>query len=359
MNCPICNNKSTYQLYSQLNIPLFQNVVYEDEKRAKSAPTSSVELTQCNNCSFIFNQLFRPELIAYHSDYQNEQAHSSFFKQHLENVYNILKKNGIKEKHTIEIGCGKGYFLEYLKRKNINVIGYDPAYEGKNSLIRKEYFTKESNINAEFIILRHTLEHVFKPHDFLKTIAEGNNFKGIIYIEVPTFDWIIQNNAVEDIFYEHCNYFTVKTLANMFNVCETGIFFNGQYIYLIGKLSELKNNIESSESEKPPTKVFFHSKIGKYKKLIEGKSKNIAIWGAGAKGNTFLNLVDKDKRLIDFVVDISPRKQGKFIGGSGHPIIAPHQIYDYSINTIIIMNKNYFDEIKSITKSHIELINLD
>ena len=67
-----------------------------------------------------------------------------------------------------------------------------------------------------------------------------------------------------------------------------------------------------------------------------------AIWGAGAKGATFCNVVDPDCKWIRFVVDITPEKQGKFIPGTGHPIVSYMALKD--VDTVLLMNPNYHDE---------------
>jgi len=81
------------------------------------------------------------------------------------------------------------------------------AYEGDNPHIIKDYFSdKYSHLNGEVIVLRHTLEHIESPLNFIHNIAKSVDYKGIIFIEVPSFEWILQKKAFWDIFYEHCNY---------------------------------------------------------------------------------------------------------------------------------------------------------
>jgi hypothetical protein len=69
-----------------------------------------------------------------------------------------------------------------------------------------------------------------------------------------------------------------------------------------------------------------------------------AIWGAGAKGATFCNVVDPDCEYIKCIVDITPEKQGKYIPGTGHPIVSPEFILSTNVETILLMNPNYHDE---------------
>jgi hypothetical protein len=74
----------------------------------------------------------------------------------------------------------------------------------------------------------------------------------------------------------------------------------------------------------------------------------VAVWGAGAKGATFLNLVDPGCDRVDCVIDINPRKNGNYIPGTGHEIIGIKQIQAKKIKTIITMNPIYANENKAI-----------
>ena len=85
-----------------------------------------------------------------------------------------------------------------------------------------------------------------------------------------------------------------------------------------------------------------------FKNMVKELS-NVAIWGAGAKGSTFLNLVDKECDKIKCVIDINPKKQHQYIGGTGHYIIKPEEIANQNIENIIVMNSNYIEEIEAVT----------
>ncbi len=67
----------------------------------------------------------------------------------------------------------------------------------------------------------------------------------------------------------------------------------------------------------------------------------LALWGAGAKGATFASLLDPDCTLIDCVIDVNPNKQGRFLPGTGHPILPPSSLRDRDVCSIILMNPNY------------------
>lgn len=354
---PLSGSSNTKVIYEQKNVPLIQNTVYPKIELAKAAKTINVTLAQSLDNGFVFSANFDDSIIDYDQHYQNEQSNSKFFQDHLNNIIDILKNNNLLNKKIVEIGCGKAYFMNMLLDKGEDVIGFDPTYEGDSPQVIKDFFSdKYSNVGAETIILRHTLEHIPNPFKFIQTVAKANNNRGFIYIEVPTFEWIVNNNACEDVFYEHCNYFTLETLQQFFTESVGGHFFNGQYIYVIADLAKVKKEIEKRVFKEYV--IRFNDKIAEYKELVI-KNNNIAIWGAGAKGSTFLNLIDKEANKVKCVIDINPKKQNQFIGGTGHAICKPEELSNLKIDTVIVMNVNYLSEIKAITEPlNIKLITL-
>ena len=333
-------------IFNQNKVPVFQNKVYPSAGQALASEMGEVELVQSLVSGFVFNKAFTSHIMNYDVHYQNEQSNSVVFKNHLSNVLQLLQSFGISNKKVVEVGCGKGVFFEMMLNENIDCWGFDPTYEGNNERIKKEYFDEtHKGIEADVIIMRHTLEHITKPFSFLHTIAKANDYKGFLFVEVPTFDWIVNKNAFWDIFYEHCNYFTEQSLGCMFDDAVTGNFFGGQYIYLWADLSKIRTTIPAGIGFTKYDTAAFSNKLEEYKKLLSNQG-SFAIWGAGAKGSTFLNLLDTERKAVQYVIDINPAKQNKFIAGTGHPICSPDVLLEKPVENVLIMNENYIEEIK-------------
>jgi len=352
-------NNDFLTVFSQTSVPVFQNKVYPNAEQARLAEMGDVQLIQSLTSGFIFNKVFEPHIMNYDVHYQNEQSNSDIFKNHLKYVLQLLKSFGLENKKVVEVGCGKAVFFEMMQKDGIDCWGFDPTYEGSDSRIKKEYFDEtQKGISADVIVMRHTLEHITQPFSFLHTIAKANDYKGYLFIEVPTFDWIVSKNAFWDIFYEHCNYFTEQSLAVMFDDAITGNFFGGQYIYLWADLGKLRATIPDGVVFTKRSSLTFENRLEEYRRLLNG-SGSFAIWGAGAKGSTFLNLLDKKRELVQYVIDINPAKQNKFIAGTGHPIVSPDILFQKPVNNILVMNENYLEEIKAAVKNFdIRLFNL-
>jgi hypothetical protein len=333
-------------VFRQNKVPIFQNKVYPSCEEALAAETGEVQLVQSLISGFIFNKAFAPQKMNYDVHYQNEQSNSNVFKDHLQSALKLLISFGINDKKLVEVGCGKGVFFEMMLAQGMDCWGFDPTYEGNNERIKKELFDETQNgMDVDVIIMRHTLEHITHPFSFLHTIANANNYKGYLFIEVPTFDWIVSKNSFWDIFYEHCNYFTEESLCVMFDEAASGHFFGGQYIYLWADLSKIRETIPDNVKFVSRSSLAFDRKINKYKNILN-RFESFAIWGAGAKGSTFLNLLDKERQGVEYVIDINPSKQNKFIAGTGHAIFDPSILMKRPVKNILIMNENYNEEIR-------------
>jgi len=236
-------------LYQQEKLPIFQNRMYDTEAEAKACPTGDMQLVENQKTGLIYNAAFRSELMVYDEHYQNEQALSPLFKEHLESVSSIIDRC-IGRDSLVEVGCGKGFFLEMLLTKGFDITGFDPTYEGNNQKVMKHYFEAGVGIKAKGLVLRHVLEHIQDPFNFLVQLKEANGGSGKIYIEVPCFDWICEHKAWFDVFYEHVNYFRISDFHRMFgNVIESGRLFGNQYLYIVAELSTLRKpkiNIKDS-----------------------------------------------------------------------------------------------------------------
>lgn len=249
-------------------------------------------------------------------------------------------------------------------------IGFDPSYIGPNQTpngsVRfiKEFFNDDqvrNFSNIDFIACRHVLEHIKDPLKLLLTIKRSLKKKKntTIFFEVPNVKWILNNFVFWDIFYEHCSYFAPDTLKYAIlkaglEVTKISTAFNDQYLWIEAKpmknkdkdieLYSLPDNEISSEINTFVKK--YSNQIEKCKKLIicMNETEKSAVWGAGAKGVTLLNILDPNAELIDAAIDINPNKQGKFIAGTGHPIISPKEIKNKNYKKILNLNPNYLNE---------------
>jgi SAM-dependent methyltransferase len=352
------------KLYEAKQLPVFQNRMYHSEHQARDCPKGDVVLVQDLETGLIFNQAFDPELMQYDTDYQNEQAESVVFQRHLEKMSDVVVRH-FQGKSLLEVGCGKGRFLEQLQRLGFQITGLDPTYEGSNPSVIKKYFTPEIGLRADGIILRHVLEHIQHPVAFLSDIREANGGVGKIYIEVPCFDWICAHRSWVDIFYEHVNYFRLSDFDRMFGtVHESGRTFGGQYLYLVADLATIRSpKYDTSDRVGFPDQ--FLRPIDRWASRLRGQltdnGSSAAIWGGASKGVIFALFMQRAGAKIDVVVDINPAKQGKFIAATGLRVQSPDEAMARLASgaDLFVMNSNYLQEIQELTEYRYNYLAVD
>jgi hypothetical protein len=368
--CPLCKSASIRSFLQRHSVPVHQNLVMHDQPSAVNIKKGDLDLMHCTSCDFVFNQSFDANKLSYGSAYDNTQENSSVFNTHITSLAtDLIQNKGVKKARIVEVGCGKGGFLKLLVRDpefQNSGYGYDPTYIGEMSLFEGRlkfekcfYDERAKDLEIDVVVCRHVIEHIERPVDFLQLIKRTlvNSPHARLFFETPCLEWILKNQVIWDFFYEHCSYFTTSSLSGAFEragfqVESVGHVFGGQYLWLEASLGAEKKNFASAsplissmieEYKKAEThlKSHFESEL----KQMSATAK-VALWGAGAKGVTFANLIDPKREWIDCIIDINPNKQNFFLPGSGHPIVSYASAAKRGVKKAIVMNLNYKDESK-------------
>jgi hypothetical protein len=390
--CPICGEITHLDTILHIkDIPTTQNLVYETIEKAKNCLKGDIQLVYCNNCSFVRNVNFDYNKVDYSENYSYNVFHSKYYIDYVNSQIDCLIKSNYYKNNSliVEVGCGKGLYLEALSEKLDNCLfyGFDTSYEGELDIVNKniKYFklyypTNNIILKPDIIINRQVIEHIPDPVLFLKSLRSTVDLNSYLFIETPDFSYIVDNKSIFDIYYEHCNYWFPISLTNALELSgykveaiisgyklQTKILgYYGLNLCIIAKAVDTYNTIFSNNL-KFDTELnnIFSSSISNYIdaiKKIYNLYKTIAVWGAGPKGITFVNLFDYNNIYISFLIDINPDKQDMYVGKTAHKIISPSKIKSLGIDFIIILNHNYIDEIKKYlydnNLSYIDIISL-
>ncbi|NRB18916.1 MAG: methyltransferase domain-containing protein [Rhodobacteraceae bacterium] len=324
-----------------------------------------MELRFNKDLSFMENHRFDETATYYDSDYENSQAHSAQFKSHMQKVLDLLVGTYSQGSRLVEVGCGKGDFLELAEAtSHFDCIGYDETYSGSNPKIEKRYLVVGDKIECDIVVLRHVLEHIPQPQNFLKMLKSIFG-EADIYIEVPNLDWILKNNTFFDITYEHVNYFSQKALADLFGqrVKKSQLCFDDQYQYVIADLGCLDDTFNRSYASDAWQMVSIEEMFPQLECQIEeldglvGPNGTCYFWGAATKGCMFLWHAYRLGRLVDcvpYAIDINPGKQGRWLPGSLVPIAGPDLFFQDAKpgDVLAISNPAYKDEILAQLRDH-------
>ncbi|XZN90151.1 MAG: methyltransferase domain-containing protein [Microcoleus sp.] len=366
--CPVCNSNLIAPFLVRGSVPVHQNLVMADRISAIEINRGNLTLAVCEDCGFIFNQDFDGSKLSYGKEYDNTQTYSPSFESYIsELARSLIYDKNVQNCSIVEVGCGKGSFLRKLVESEEwgnQGYGFDPSYVGEETILdgrlkfEKRYYDSEcANIHADVVVCRHAIEHIPDPLSLLFSVRQAlvHSPNARVFFETPCVEWILRNQVIWDFFYEHCSYFTAESLATAFEVSGFQVksvdhIFQGQYLWLEATIP----SVEPAVTKQPAfistlAKQFATSErelLNKWEIKIQklANQGKVALWGAGAKGVTFANLIDPDRKWIDCIIDLNPNKQGKYIPGAAHPIVSYQDIANREITTAILMNPNYYQE---------------
>ncbi|WKZ47775.1 MAG: class I SAM-dependent methyltransferase [Anaerolineales bacterium] len=286
----------------------------------------------------------------------------------------LIEKYNLHNKNIVEIGCGQGEFLSLLCANGKNRgLGFDPVYDSDRNnrehnkqitFIRDFYSEKYSYIDADFVCCKMTLEHIQNTGSFIGMLGRilSGKPQTVVFFQVPDIDRILQEIAFWDIYYEHCSYFSLGSLARLFRRCNFDVVslekaYSDQYLMITVRPGiGLNPALDSEEDLSNLTASVENFSRGYKLKLeewqrnldaMEQAGKRIVIWGASSKTVAFLTAL-REKNGIDYVVDINPRKKNTYIAGTGQKVVDPEFLVGYKPDIVIVMNPIYIEEIQDI-----------
>jgi SAM-dependent methyltransferase len=371
--CPVCGSDSPSVFLSRPGVPVHQHLIFDDAAAARAAARGDLTLACCGACGFVFNAAFDVSKLQYGAGYDNSQDHSIAFQQHVAALVARLTTQGVLENaRIVEVGCGQGAFLRALVAAHPGNVGYgfDPSYRGPAEepdarvSFRREYYGPHcADTAADVVVCRHVIEHVPVPLDLLGAVhaALRNSSHARVFFETPCVEWILRNRVIWDFFYEHCSYFSGTSVRAAFrragfDIVNLWHVFSDQYLWIEAAIVAEPPEIPPPGSAVAAMAVEYGDDevlmLERWQRRIAALRADgpVALWGAGAKGVTFANIVDPDCSRLDCVVDLNPGKQGRFVPGTGHPIVEYRDLERRHVRTVVLMNPSYRSENEALLR---------
>ena len=369
--CPACDSDAVTEIYRLDAIPVQSCILLDSAEEARNFPRRPLQLKCCDNCGFVFNAVFDLDQVDYASTTEESQHFSGTFNRFAQELAaEVASLYQLKGKRTLEIGCGKGEFLQELAQQTgTQGLGVDPGFiperlpgaDGQDIVFQREYFTPATIAETpDFVVCRHTLEHIPEVGHFMDEIAQvldGRQDVGIFF-ETPDVRRVLDEGAFWDIYYEHCSYFTLGSHARLFrragmDVTKLYLAYDDQYIIQYAEPSTGQPPLAEEDdldavralAKSFPAKVAeIRAYWTEFVRSRHAAGKRVAIWGGGSKGVSFLTTNDLGGEVAQ-VIDINPFKQGRYMPGTGHLVSAPDSLQDAPPDTVIVMNPIYLPEI--------------
>lgn len=389
--CRLCSNKE-FKLILDLGCQPTSNSFLSKNQLKKSEEIFPLRLYLCKKCHHLQLRDIVDKKFLFSNYLYMTSANKpivTHFEKYADVIYNRFLRNK-KNSKVIEIGSNDGTLLKKFLKYNVNVLGIEPAKNLADLSNKSKIKTKNDFFNynvakkvakkgkADVIIANNILGHVDDLQDFIKGVKVLLNEKSVFVFEVPHALKLIKKLEFDTIYHEHLSYFFIIPLQKWLNKNNLKIFdiqkqsvHGGTIRVFVSKendfverssvnrfIEQEKNNkINDINSYQKFSKDILVLKTRLKRKIIKFKSEGKIIFGYGApaKGNVLLNYCKIDNKMLDFIIDTTILKQGKFTPGTKIPIINPKiRSKQYSKMVGLLLAWNYKNTIIKNEKSFLE-----
>ena len=379
MACISCGGSRLAPVLSLGKTPL-ANALLTAEQLARPEPRFALELVFCPDCSLVqITERVPPEQLF------GEYAYFSSFSDTTVAAAKALAERLARERAlgpgalAMELASNDGYLLRHYRDAGVPVLGIEPAANiarvanERGIRTRCEFFGRElaetlarEGCRADVLHANNVLAHVPDLNGFVSGIERALKPSGVAVIEVPYVRDLIEKCEFDTIYHEHLCYFSVSALDALF--ARHGLGLAG-----IERIPAHGGSLRLFAAPGAPrgaaTKVLldeerslgmlelayyagFGQRVEKLRRdlvallaRLRGEGKRIAAYGASAKGSTLLNYFGIDARHLEYVVDRSTEKQGRYTPGTHLPILPPERLREDRPDYLLLLAWNFLDEI--------------
>jgi predicted TPR repeat methyltransferase len=284
---------------------------------------------------------------------------------------------------VIELASNDGYLLQFFVQQGIPVLGVEPAAnvasvaeeKGIPTVVR--FFGRETarelasaGHRPDLILGNNVLAQVPDLNDFVSGIKILLASDGVVTIEFPHLLKTIDGNQFDQVYHEHFSYFSLYSVDRIFAAHGLPIFdveelptHGGSLRIYAGHAEDASKRatsrltaLRAREAEAGVDTLAyyagFESRVRETKRKLlafligaKAEGKRVVGYGAPGKGNTLLNYCGVREDLVDFTVDRSPHKQGKFLPGTHIPILPLKALFEARPDYVLILPWNLKSEI--------------
>ena len=385
MRTPRCHSCGAELRHTVLDLgeqPLANSYLSEEEVQADSEVRYPLHARICGDCLLVqVEQVVPPEEIF--SEYAYFSSFSTTWLRHCAAYADmVIERLALgSESLVIEVASNDGHLLKNFVKAGIPVLGVEPAANVATAAIAAAvpteiaYFGQECaagiarrSLAADLVVANNVLAHVPDLDGFVGGLATVLKPEGVLTIEVPHLLRMVERTEFDTVYHEHLSYFSLLAARDV--LARRGLrVFDVEELPIHGGSLRIWADRGAERPTSPSVEGVLHAERAAGLDAVDGYShfaprvealladlqrflrnarsdgRRVAAYGAAAKGNTLLNAAAVTRELIEYVVDRSPHKQGKYLPGSHLPIFDPDHVRRERPDYLLVLPWNLRDEI--------------
>jgi SAM-dependent methyltransferase len=370
--------------FADLGMTPISNAFLKAEELNRKEPFYPLHAWVCASCFLVQLEEFESPQRIFGDNYAYFSSYSDTWLEHARRyTEQMIRRFGFGPKsQVIEIASNDGYLLQYFKERGVPVLGIEPAKNVAEAAVAKgiptltKFFgvTTASELvaqgkHADLLLGNNVLAHVPDLNDFVAGMKVILKPKGVLTMEFPHLQHLIEENQFDTIYHEHFSYFSFLSAQRVFERHGLQLFdveeipthggslrIYGRHAGQRGEPGDRVRDLIARERrlkfEELETYRAFSTRVGDTKRQllefltsVKRAGKRVVGYGAPAKGNTLLNYCGIRSDVLEFTVDRNPHKQNTFLPGTHIPVHAPERIDEVKPDYVLILPWNLRDEI--------------
>lgn len=356
--CEICGNNLIDIIINMPDFPLSE--IYINHKIEEKLATLNQSFCYCSNCGHgqIMNVIHAELQYSNDSDYYFRTSKSISGRESTDFFIEFFNKvvKGRTFQTIIEIGCNDLYLLKSLRSSAVQLIGVDPILKGNEEEIYEDkiiaigaFFENiDLNTNLDVVICKDTLEHVSHPKLFLQKIIEKATDKTLFFFQFPILDTLLSNCRFDQVFHQHLNYFSLKSLMYLLNQLGCGILdYTINYDHWGALLICFKKDTGNYRPFNSIWNITYEEILDRYKsfeidmeqsnkRLEYFKNENLYGYGAALMLPILSYYLKNDLNCLECIIDDDENKDGLYYINLPIPIKHISHINDINKSVVLL-----------------------
>ena len=382
-SCRMCGEESLTKVMSLTPTPPGNDFLTKEEL-GRDEPVYPLDLYFCETCHHVqLGHVVDPKIL-YQKNYSYVSATSAHFVNHLKRyAEDMVERFELQSGDLVaDIGSNDGTCLSFFKEQGMSVVGVDPATDIAQRATANGVETvadffgydlavvlREKYGAAKYVTSHNACAHIDNLFDVVKGVEHWLDKDGIFVLEVGYFADVFSNTWFDTIYHEHVDYHTVAPFEKLFArvgmevISVERITPQGGSIRVMAQkiggdikrdgsvdsLIALEHKLGLDRAE---TLSQFNAQINTIRDSLQQllhslkkEGKTIAGFGAPTKATTLMAHFGLDEKMLDFIVDDNPLKQGLFTPTTHIPVLSAEQLYEQKPDYLLILAWNFAEPI--------------